>query len=108
MGHILEILKEVRRRPAMYLGIPSLSRLASFLRGYHCACQKLDPENADPLFRHLCVWILHRYRSRELSWEESILQESSDERDALERFWQLVDEYCAERQSNDRNLSNGT
>jgi hypothetical protein len=98
MSPVLSLLKEMRGRLGMYLGTPSIIRLAAFLRGYELAIEKLGDGSRDPLlpaFRH---WIHQRFQSSQHSWEETILLHSSNEDDALKRFWGLFDEFTRESQ----------
>lgn len=98
MSPMLSLLKEMRGRLGMYLGVSSLVRLAAFLRGYDLALHNFDsgtPDNFLPVFRD---WIHQRFQSSQRSWEETILLHSADEADALKRFWQLLDEFVQESQ----------
>lgn len=110
MGYMLEILNEVRRRPGMYIGIPSLIRLASFLRGYDYALLKQDPAKNDPLLELFRDWIHRRFQTTKLSWEDAIVQHCGDDRDAFRYFWELVDEFLNEdsheHQDNGANSAN--
>lgn len=98
MSPMLSLLKEMRGRLGMYLGVSSLVRLAAFLRGYDLALHNFDrgtPDNFLPVFRD---WIHQRFQSSQRSWEETILLHSADEADALKRFWELLDEFVQESQ----------
>ena len=98
MSHILSLLQEMRRRrTGMFIGKPSIIRLAAYLRGYEHAAQALGGEDPDSILRDFCDWIHERAGSTQYSWEETILQESKDDADAQERFWKLLDEFLALR-----------
>ncbi|HEV3142307.1 MAG TPA: hypothetical protein VGZ47_00315 [Gemmataceae bacterium] len=95
MKQFQELLAGLRSRPGMYIGKPSVTRLAFFLRGYDHAMWQMGQAKTDLLagFRD---WIQKRYNSTKHSWEELILRESSNEEDAFRRFWTLWDEYQKE------------
>ena len=99
MSDLLSVLNELRRRPGMYIGRPSVIRLAAFLRGYDYALSKLDGRSVDPILPAFRDWIHQRFQTRKVSWEDLILQHSKDEEDAWKGLWELFDEYLAERTS---------
>jgi hypothetical protein len=92
MDHFQELLAGLRSRPGMYIGCPSVTRLAFFLRGYDHAMWQMGQFKSDPLtdFRN---WIQRRFDSTTVTWEELILRNSTDEADAFRRFWALWDEF---------------
>jgi hypothetical protein len=96
MSHILPLLHEMRGRLGMYLGTTSLTKLAAFLRGYDYAVEKLGMGKADRFLMEFRDWVHQRFQTTAYSWEETILRHSSDEADAVKRFWELLDEYLAE------------
>ncbi len=96
MSPMLSLLKEMRGRLGMYLGVSSIIRLAAFLRGYELAAERFGGGH-DPLLSAFRDWIQQRYQSSQRSWEETILLHSADEADAVKRFWQLLDEFLQER-----------
>jgi hypothetical protein len=93
MSQVLSLLKEMRGRLGMYLGVPSLVRLAAFLRGYDLAVEKVGRGAADVFLPAFRDWIHLRFQSSQRSWEETILLHSANEADALKRFWELLDEF---------------
>ena len=97
MSHILSLLREIRRRPGMFIGKPSIIRLGAFLDGYELAAQRLGGKEPDSTFPDFRDWIHERAGSTQSSWEETILQESADDADAQDRFWNLLDEFLALR-----------
>ncbi|HZY86767.1 MAG TPA: hypothetical protein VFE78_18180 [Gemmataceae bacterium] len=98
MGHVLTLLQEMRRRPGMYLGVPSITRLAAYLRGYDHAAERLGGKSPDPFLAEFRDWIHKRFGSNRQSWEDTILQHSAGEAEAQERFWQLLDEFLTKRE----------
>lgn len=99
MSEVLSLLKEMRGRLGMYLGVSSIVHLASFLRGYELAVEKFAGKR-DPFLPAFRDWIHQRFQSSQHSWEETILVHSADDADAVKRFWGLLDEFLKERQAN--------
>lgn len=95
MSHILSLLKEMRGRLGMFIGTPSLSRMAAFLRGYDLAMQK-SGFGADPFLPSFRDWVHKRLHTTSLSWEDAILEKSPGEADAIKRFWGFLEEYLQE------------
>jgi hypothetical protein len=87
----------MRGRLGMYIGTPSLTRLAAFLRGYEHALQAHGISGADEFLPDFRDWIHKRFGSSQRSWEETIVLHSADEAEAMKRFWELLDEYLDDR-----------
>jgi len=84
----------MRRRPlAIYLGQVSILKLADYLRGYEHAVENL--KGPDPFLGEFREWIQHRFQSNH-GWEHIILEQNSNEGHAINRFWQLLDEFISE------------
>ena len=98
MSHILALLKEVRARPGMYIGAASLTRLAAFLRGFELAAERFGSAKPDDFLQDFRDWIHQRCGMATLSWEDTILKQSTGEADGLKRFWDFLDEYLVQRQ----------
>jgi hypothetical protein len=97
MSETLAVLNELRRRPGMYIGSPSVIRLAAFLHGYDYALWKLDGRALDPLLADFRDWIQRRFQTTSVGWEDLIVRHSKNEDDAWKRLWDLFDEFQAER-----------
>lgn len=98
MSSLLPLLSgRLRTRPGMYIGEPSLTRLAAFLRGYDYARCELRGEPADPFFLSFQEWIVRRLHTHDcFGWDRAILQQCHSEAEAFDRFWQLFDEYSTQ------------
>ncbi len=96
MSPILALLNDMRGRLGMYIGLPSLTRLAAFLRGYDYALYKLGVGEEDPFLVKFRDWVHRHYQTTSESWEETILQQSADEADAVKHFWELLDKFLEE------------
>lgn len=98
MSPLLSLLKEMRGRLGMYVGVSSIVRLAAFLRGYELAMGKFGGGTADSFLPSFRDWIHQRFQSSQHSWEDTILLHSAGEADAVRRFWELLDEFVKEHQ----------
>ena len=98
MSPVLALLKEMRGRPiAIYVGEASLTRLAAFLRGFDYAVERLNGGMADAFLGDFQQWVRRRFQTDKYTWDGTILRQSADERAAVQRFWELLDEYLLER-----------
>ena len=85
----------MKQKPSVYLGRPSILCLQAFLSGYNIAQYKLGVPLAetDPLdgFQD---WIQKKFSiETSQSWASIILFFSQDERDALNNFFELLEEF---------------
>ena len=91
-----ELIAKIKKRPALYLGKESISHLQVFLDGYTFARRelKVPVSNEEADFENFQEWIEGKFNLPDTqSWAKIILFYSADERDALERFFELFDEF---------------
>lgn len=100
MSRIYEDLDMIRKRPGMYLGALSVSKMRTFLDGYRLASYKeaewIDKIPFQPLpFGLFNTFVAMKYQvSGSIGWSDIILEQvAGDEKDGLELFWQLLDEF---------------
>jgi hypothetical protein len=96
MIDLYELIRNIEKRPAMYLGQPSITHLQSFLAGYFLARQQLDiPETEqEHHFSEFQVWIQQKFNiGSSQSWDKVILFFSQDEQTALKQFFILFNEF---------------
>ena len=95
---VYELLAKVRLRPAMYIGTHSLVRLRAFVDGCFFMAREHELETSEqPKFDDFHDWTAKRFGWSESTagWCEIIVQEcGGDEGSALDRFFELIDEYC--------------
>jgi hypothetical protein len=96
MSNLLPVMNKLRKRPGMYIGEPSLTKLAAFLLGYDCAFFDLKGEPADPFFVSFQEWIEQRLKIKYQGWDKAILSECGSEAEGFDRFWELYDEYVTQ------------
>ncbi|MCV3212370.1 hypothetical protein OGM63_02295 [Plectonema radiosum NIES-515] len=91
-----KLLKDIKKRPAMYLGTTSITRLDMALRGYKVARTEvgLAATEEEIQFEGFQKWVQEKYEIKSnQSWAKIILFFSMDEHEALERFFELFEEY---------------
>jgi hypothetical protein len=90
------LLQVIRELPAMWTGERTLTSLSHFLKGYSIAlwvhsieCTEID------LPREFFDWVAYRLHFREstMGWRKMILARIPDESAALDKFFELLDEY---------------
>ena len=94
--YLYEILQEIKKRPGIFLGRSSITRLRSFLDGYIAAREDLGLPRTDQEteFNNFQDWIQKRYNiTSSHGWDSIILFYSADERDALDNFFQLFEKF---------------
>ncbi|MEH2365892.1 hypothetical protein [Nostoc sp.] len=91
-----EILGAIKKRPAMYLGTSSITRLDMLLRGYSFARREVGvpPTEPEREFEGFQSWVEEKYGINSgQSWSKIILFYSVDEDEALQKFFELFEEY---------------
>ncbi|MGL5061222.1 MAG: hypothetical protein ACRC62_14715 [Microcoleus sp.] len=96
MLDLYELLGKIRQRASLYLGKKSLSHLHVFLDGYTFARRQLGIPltEQEKQFEDFQEWIENRFNQADTqSWSRIILFYSEDEADALNRFFELFEEF---------------
>ena len=95
--NLYELLTEIKHKPGMYLGRPSVSDLFMFLNGYEFARSQMGQEldEAEILFYDTFQpWLQERLGVRSVtSWAKLIMLSCHDERAGFEKFFTLLDEF---------------
>lgn len=103
MKNLYHVLNEIRQRPGIYLGSPSVSNLYMFLCGYGFSRQEqgLEVTAEEKEFERFQAWVQRRFNvSASVSWAKIILLHSTDERAGFELFFDLLDTFVAEQRPN--------
>ena len=92
------LLAAIRQRPAMFCGEHTLSALNHFFAGYGFALDSHGIEtSSDPLDirRGFHEWVAYRLHFKESTsgWCNMIQQSTNSETEAIDRFFQLLDEF---------------
>lgn len=93
---LYDLIKQIHKRPALYLGKKSLSHLQVFLDGYTFARRQSDLplSEQEREFDRFQTWIEQRFGQLDTqSWTKIILFYAEDETQALELFFELFDEF---------------
>ena len=96
MLNLYDLLRKIKQRPSLYLGKRSLSHLHTFLDGYTFACRQLGIPltEQEKKIEEFQEWIEIRFNQPSTqSWSRIILFYSEDETDALNRFFNLFEEF---------------
>jgi hypothetical protein len=97
MNPIVDLLREMRGRLPMYLGSNSLAKLATFLRGYAYALEKQGIHPQADFLSALQDSVEARYPVNvSRSWEAILLFHSVDDNEAIDLFWRIFDDLCAQ------------
>lgn len=104
--YLYNLLERIKQKPGMYLGNCSITRLNMLLVGYSQARMELElPRTVqEQEFDQFQEWIQHKYNiSDSKGWDSIILLNSTDEKEAFYKFFQLFDEF-SHSNTNDANL----
>ncbi|MDZ8029974.1 hypothetical protein [Nostoc sp. DedSLP04] len=97
-----EILGAIKKRPGMYFGASPITELDMRLRGYSLARREVGvaPTEPESEFEGFQSWIEEKYRINSgQSWSKIILFYSVDEHEALQKFFELFEEYLNRNKS---------
>jgi hypothetical protein len=98
----------IQKAPSMYLGQRSILCLQAFLSGYRIAQHTLGAVETeqDKDFQQFPEWIRQRFNIQtSQSWASIILFFSEDEQTALDRFFELFEEFVDRSPRNEFRLS---
>ncbi len=100
MSRIYEDLDMIRKRPGMYLGALSVSKMHTFLDGYRFAIREEAEQVVRIPFQPLPFWLFGTFVARKyqesacMGWNRIILEQvQGDEKKGLELFFELLDEF---------------
>ncbi|WP_224410075.1 hypothetical protein [Oscillatoria salina] len=103
MQSFSELLEEVKKRPPLYLNRYSIFSFQSFYNGYLIAkhMYNLPETKAEQEFDTFLNWIREECFPLKInrSWAEILFIYSSDERDALDRLFNLFEEYIEQKRA---------
>jgi Trp operon repressor len=114
MDNFYDLLKKIKKRPAMYLGRNSIFSLQAFLDGYYFARREIGlPLTAqESEFQEFLQWIRKKFNVETGQlWASILLFHCADERSAVERFFSLFDEFLnskKHRQDTQKQVNSGS
>ena len=103
-----ELLDDIRRRPAMYLGRKSLRDLDAWLQGYHMGKAEAGAAASDEEqeFREFDAFVQDKYDWHDVGgWAWKIAYYHRDDASALDEFFKLLDEFRESKQQQLRRSS---
>ena len=106
MHDLYRLIEKIKKAPAMYLGRHSIICLQAFLSGYNIAKYEMGEQATEQErdFRDFPKWIRGRFGVQtSQSWANIILFYSEDESKALDKFFELLNEFTS-RHSSSTNL----
>lgn len=96
MDLLLTLIKQIEKKPELYVGRKSLSLIEAYIYGW----LNRDEKNVSDSFLlgDFQNWIQEYYKIQtSQSWARIILFHSEDEHNALKKFFQLFDLFLEER-----------
>ncbi|AFZ28094.1 hypothetical protein Cylst_6126 [Cylindrospermum stagnale PCC 7417] len=102
MDIFYHLLQEIRKRPTLYLSRQSIFDFQSFYFGYNFSRRQIGiPETDEELeFEEFLQWVRKLYSvDTNQSWASIILFHSIDERDALDRLFNIFEDFLEEKNS---------
>ncbi len=96
MFDLYDLIRNIQKRPAMYLGKVTIANLRTFIAGYSFARRQMQiPQTAqEQEFSGFQTWIQQKYNvAYNQTWDQIILFFSKDENTAFEEFFKLFDEF---------------
>jgi Trp operon repressor len=102
MDNLYDLLQKIKKRPAMYLGRHSIFSLQAYLDGYYYARRELGVPltKQESEFQEFLKWIRERFKVETGQlWASILLFHSADERSAVDRFFNLFEEFLNREKS---------
>ncbi|MDJ0730243.1 MAG: hypothetical protein QNJ33_09670 [Crocosphaera sp.] len=102
--YLNNLLNKIKKRPGMYLGKASITRLKIFLMGYSIARGELglDLTEQEKQFSQFQQWVKRHYQiDSNQGWDQIILSQVNDEKLALNLFFDLLEKFYLD---NDKKL----
>lgn len=95
-SNIKQLIETIRIRTPMYIGGSTITSLKAFIDGW--AFRTMGKFDDAYLMNEFQEWIQSKYNIKaSKSWASIILFYSQDEHDALDKFFELWDEFLAEK-----------
>lgn len=101
--YLYHLLERIKQRPGMYIGQCSITRLNMLLVGYSQARMELGLPRTEQekSFDHFQEWIQNKYNvTASQGWDSIILANSTDEKDAFYKFFQLFEQFTKQETTN--------
>lgn len=96
MLDLYDLLRNIEKRPAMYLGQADLTHLGAFLSGYFFARRQsgIPETDQEKQFSEFQTWIEQKFNiNNSQPWEKIIRFFAPDETTSLQQFFILLNEF---------------
>lgn len=96
---LIDLIRLVREKPAMYIGQHSIIRFSFFISGYDFAVYDREGDkDYYYILARFTDWLAVRYSTtKTYSWKDILLEIAGDDKKAFEIFWNYWDEFLAEK-----------
>ncbi len=98
---LFEVLDQIKAKPGLYLGRPSVSDLFMFLNGYEFARTQLSIEltqSEERFYEEFQPWLQQKLGVTSVtSWAKLIMLSCHDEKTGFEQFFHLLDEFAQQK-----------
>lgn len=93
---IYDLLITINKTPGLYLGRKSLERLSFFIHGYIFRQTEIDEEYECLMLKNFQKFVENHYNINTHHWSQIIAFYSSSDEKAFDRFYELLNRFCAE------------
>lgn len=96
MANIYDLFENIKKRPGAFLFERSITDLRTLMTGYYLAKMELNitPTEQDLEFDRFQQWIQNKYNvTASKSWATIILENSNNETEAFNGFFELLEEF---------------
>ena len=96
--NIVNLIGLIRTKPAMYISYHTISALKAFIDGWYFRNTNEDVEIT--ILQDFEIWLRNHFNlDDKRSWDRMILFYSQDEHHALNRFFELFDDFLLGKQT---------
>ena len=110
MSDLFNIINNIKSKPGMYIGQPTIANLFMFLVGYKTARRELGIKTTEEemiFYKEFQPWLQKRFEIETVnSWAKIISFYTINEKEAFNSFFDLFDEFCQEKLVSDNHQSN--
>ena len=93
---LADLVSTIKKRPELYITARSINYLRVYIDGYISALEITECEDFQLKLVEFQVWVAEKYQvSTNQSWNQIILFFSSNENVALDRFFELFEEFVS-------------
>jgi len=103
MNAMYQLLMDIRERPGLYFGKPSLQRLSHFITGYYLCLEKHELLDEFKFFEGFQSFVQDKYKvTLTQNWANIMEFYNGDNIKTFERFFVLLEEYLVANDLKDK------